>query len=236
MGLTVVNIMQDLRRKLGIMDADTAPSGANADCIGALNWALQTLAKAGADYLRREPISVTLVAGQAAYELADEVQEVLGPVVSAGKRVLRPLRDFADMESFGLVYLGQQSATLANGAPLAYHVRNTRVAAGDSHEVTLYVVPAPDAAAVTAHSPVKVDGAKTCPRYDVADVDSTEEVPVADGYCESLLLPLARLHVTRSHLFSDFDNLPRLQEDAALAMRTIGMEPRDAAPKPEAQQ
>lgn len=227
MGLTVAQIVADLRNKLGVA------SGADADCIGALNWALQTLAKAGADYFRREAIEVTLIAAQSAYVLAASVQEVLGPVTTEGRRLLRALSDYSEVETFGTVYLGQQDAELANGAPLAFHVRSTRADAGDAHAVTLYVVPAPDAAAVTAHSPLKVDGVKTCPRYAEADVESTTVVPVADGYCESLLLPLARLHITRSHLFSDFDNLPRIQEDAALAMRTIGIEPRDATPEKE---
>lgn len=225
MSLTVAQAYDDLRRKLGVMTGEASPAGVDADVVSAMNWALQTMWKAGSDYFTREAISVTLIVGQASYALATTTQAVLGPVKTSAGQLLRAVEDFGDVQNFALLYLGQASAPMLNGAPLAYHVRNSRVDANNPHLVTLYVMPAPDAAAVTAHSPLSVDGVKVCKTYTVADIALTDAIQVADGYAESLFLPLARLQITRSHLFSQADNLARIQADAAMAMRTLGIEP-----------
>lgn len=323
MSLTVAQAYDDLRRKLGIMTGEASPAGVDADVVAAMNWALQTMWKAGADYFRREALSVALVAealpsytalgivftgltrdqntpiglyfetgngastfqyntefdsllitgeqnltlsqivdfvnehdiitaalevpgtggnvvgyaqisgvalsggaaAQSAYPLANTTQSILGPVKTATGALLRRVDDFGDVQNFGLLYLGQTTAPMTDGVPLAYHVRDTRTNADNLHLVTLHVMPAPSAAAVAAHSPLMVDGVKACKTYTTADIASTAAIQVADGYAESLFLPLARLQITRSHLFSQLENLERIQADAAMAMRTLGLEP-----------
>jgi hypothetical protein len=226
MPLTISQTYDDLRRKLGIMPGDEAPDGADEDIVQAINWALQTMQKAGAEYFTREAISVTLVAGQSAYPLANTTQSVLGPVKTAAGRLLRNVEDFGDVANFGILYMGYINAgDMVNGTPLGFHVRDTRTNADNPHLVTLHVMPAPDAAAVTAHSPLLVDGIKTCASYTTAMLRGTDKVQVADGYAESIFLPLARMQITRSHLFSQGENMERIQADAAMAMQTLGLEP-----------
>ena len=229
MALTVAQVFDDLQRKLGIMPGDVAPDGAYEDIVQAVNWALQTMQKAGAEYFTREALSVTLVNGQAEYALATTTQSVLGPVRTATGRLLRKIEDFGDVANFGLLYLGQVSTPMGSGSPLAFHVRDTRTNADNPHLTTLHVVPAPDATAVAAHSPVLVDVVKTCSSYTVDTIRGAGNIQVADGYAESLFLPLARLQITRSNLFSQAENLARIQEDAALALQTLGIEPQPKA-------
>ena len=225
MGLTVAQVVADLRLKLGVMPGYAPPDGADADCISAINWALQVISKSGGQYFNRESISVTLVDDQREYALSADVMDVLGPILPAGSRMLRKVEALAAIEQFGQIYLGQQNAVMANGAPMAFHVRDARTSGGDSHSISLFIAPAPDASAVTAHSPLRVDGVKVCPRYTEASIISGTVVPIADGYAEALLLPLARMQVTRSHLFSRPELLARIQEDASMAMQMLGIEP-----------
>lgn len=227
MGLTVAQVVSDLRLRLGIMPGATSiPAGANADCIMALNWALQVISKSNAQYFKRETIDVTLVIGQQAYLLPADTMDVIGPVITNAKRTLRTIENFSDIQGFGQIFFDQAGVTVANGAPLVYHVRDTKTLteSGDSHAITLHVLPAPDSAAVSAHSPVKVDGVRTCPRYTEGDIASTTVVPISDGYTESILLPLARLQVTRSHIFSQTEQLSRIKEDASTAMKILGVD------------
>ncbi|MET0263234.1 MAG: hypothetical protein ABW223_10080 [Rariglobus sp.] len=230
MSITVQAAGKDLLSKLGIMPGESVSDLAKADVVQALNWALQTMWKAGAEYFTREAIPVTLIAGQSSYALATTTQAVLGPVKTRVGHLLRRVVDFGDVQNFGMLYMGQNIPQMPNGAPLGFHVRDARTDADNPHLVTLFVMPAPDADAVIAHSPLSVDGVKICASYTVADLESTAKIQVAEGYAESLFLPLARMQITRSVLFSQSENLPRILEDAQLAMQTLGLEP---AQKPD---
>jgi hypothetical protein len=51
----------------------------------------------------------------------------------------------------------------------------------------------------------------------------TAYLPVAQNYSESILLPIARMLVTRSSQFSRPDLLPQLTEDYKTAMQRLGL-------------
>lgn len=227
-GMTLSALRDDLLRKLGY-DAGSATSAALADVAIALNWALQTMWQAGEAWFLRETLSLTLVAGTSAYTLPDSVRSVLGPVRGRAGLPVRRLESRGEVSDFGLLYLGQYTRTLSNGAPQAYYVEHGRQSGNDAHSVRLFVVPPPDADAVTDHSPLEVEGVSECPNYSAADLSLSTVVPVADQFSESILLPLARLAVTRSNLFSRPETLPRIQADAVQALRALGLDSPAAA-------
>lgn len=233
MSLTIAQTRDDLLRKLGFMDAGTAPTEALQDVAQAINWAMQTLWRAGTNYFTKEVATVALVSGQRAYTLDQNIQSVLGQVITAGGKTLGRLSSSSEVEDFAMIYLGSSTRDQTNGAPVAYHIENRRNAGTDLHETVLFVVPPPNAAAVTSHSPLSFDAIRECTSYAVADLSATTAIPVADGYAETVFLPLARLQITRSHLFSKDELIKSIEADAAQAMQTLGLADPDSELKRE---
>lgn len=219
--MTLSALRDDLLRKLGYT-VGTAPASALEDVATSLNWAFQTMWQAGESWFLRETLSLTLLAGTGVYALPDSVRSVLGPVRGRTGVPLRRLESRGEVTDYGLLYLGQFTRTLTNGAPQSYFIEHGRKSGNDSHAVRCFIVPAPDAQAVLDHSPLEVEGVSECPAYTAADLSASTVVPVADQFTESILLPLARLAVTRSELFSRPETLARIQSDAAQAMRALG--------------
>lgn len=222
-GMTLVALRDDLLRKLGYSVA-TAPASALEDVATALNWAVQTMSQAGEAWFLRETLPVALVAGSFTYTLPASVRAVLGPVRSRAGVPLRRLEARGEVEEYGRMYLGRSERAIPGGVPQAYYVEHGHTAGADSHTVRLYLVPAPNPQAVADHSPLAVEGVSECPSYTPASLSTSAVVPVADQFSESILLPLARLAVTRSELFSRPDSLTRIQADAAQALRALGVD------------
>lgn len=221
-GMTLSALRDDLLRKLGYESPGEAPASALEDIATALNWALQTMSQAGDSWFLRETLALTLVSGTSVYELPDSVRSVLGPVRSRDGRGLRRLEARGEVNEYGRIYLGQYTRSLTIGPVQAYFVEHGRKSGADSHAVRIFVVPAPDAQAVLDDSPLDVEGVTECPAYTAAQLSTSTVVPVADQYTESILLPLARLAITRSELFSRPDTLARIEADAAQATRALG--------------
>lgn len=217
-GLRKVDVRDSLLRTLGIQSTDTPSADMLADVLAAMNFAQQTLWTAGPDYFTRAQIAVTLVAGTAAYDLADTVQAVLGPFrITDSGRTLRALTSRGELDNFGFLYLGQTTAVIAAGEPLAYWIEGLAQVSGDAGKLKLHVVPAPNAANAGA---AVLEGVSECTTYVTADLSATSVLSVAQQYVETLFLPLARKAITRSAYFS----AKQLQEgidadyDQALAM------------------
>ena len=220
--MTVVELRDDALGKLGIVYAD-ASADVLQDVLQAINWGQQMLWRSGTEYFTRQRIPVTLIEGTGTYTMEDSVQSLIGPVISAAGVPLRRIDTRGEMEEFGLIYLGQTVRTLSNAAPIAYFVDDLRQTGDDVHDIILSIVPTPDSGAVTNHSPVIVDGTLEPTVYVTADLSSTDAVQVADGYVESLLLPLVRLAITRSSYFSREELEVRIQADADQAMAILGI-------------
>lgn len=228
-GMTLSALRDDLLRKLGYT-AVSAPASALADVATALNWALQTMWQAGEAWFLRETLSLTLSVGTASYAMPSSVRSVLGPIRGRTGKPLRRLEARGEVEEFGRIYLGQYTRTVASGDPQAYYIEHGRASSGaDGHAITVHLVPAPSSGAVTDHSPLAVEGVSECPSYSSGDLSSSAVVPVADQFSESILLPLARLAITRSELFSRPETLSRIEADAEQAMRALSGESPAAA-------
>lgn len=227
-GLRKIDVRDDLLRKLGFESAAGASAGVLADVLAAMNYAQQTLWLAGPDYFSRTQIALTLVGDVAAYTLAETVQSVLGPVRIKSGRTLRAIESRAELDNFGLIYLGQASPVMASGTPLAYFVEELFQASAEQTRIKIYFAPAPTVAEAGA---AVVEGVSDCTGFVTGDLASTDVLQVAQQYVESLFLPLARKALTRSTYFSASDLEKKIEADyqEALAMlRRAGGLPPDA--------
>ena len=217
--LTKLQLRDDLLLKLGREVPASATTAELADVVRAVNGALQMLWLAGAQYFLRHAVSVPLVADQAVYTLAATLQDVRGPVRAVNGTVLRQFNSRVELEDYALEVLGASTRTVASGTPWGCLLEHESVAnpsvAADTHAMSLRVIPAPNAAAVAAMSPLVIDGVAECPTYTEANLAAGGTLPVPDGYAEAFLLPLARAEICRSSLFSRAELVPLFEADAA---------------------
>lgn len=219
--LTIQAAANDLLSKLGIEGTDptVAPALAQQDVIIALNTAGQMLQRAGEDYFTRQTISVGLTAGTAAYFLSQQIQAVIGPVRWLGTMPLAALLSRGELDRFDQIFNGAAGFGAATGTPIAYWVEslNDGATLGDIEQYTLWVVPPP-----SISGNVTLDVIDIFPNITSALLGSSQFLPVAHNYAETIFLPIARLFITRSSQFSRSDLLKSIQDDAAVAMEQLG--------------
>lgn len=219
MSLQIVQVRNDLLSKLGIDVPADASAQALQDVVVAINGAMQMLQTAGQDYFTREEIEIGIYAGTSIYPIARSVQAVLGPVRLDNEKPLRGLESQGQYDQFARMYLGATEYGPSDGDPQAYWVKYLREgSAGDVCDISIYLAPRP----TDAHT-LTIEVVNDAPEYVVADLDDTTELPIAQDYTESIFLPIARMLVTRSALFSRPDLLPQLTADAQVAMQRLGV-------------
>lgn len=231
MSLTVVQARNDLLSKLGIDVPADASAQALQDVVVALNGAGQMLQTAGQDYFTREIINVGIYAGTSIYPISTSVQAVLGPVRLDDEKPLRALESQGQYDQFARMFLGLPDYGPSDGEPMAYwvkYLKNGNV--GDICDIELYLAPRPE-----SPGSITIEVVNDWIEYEVADLDSTDELPVAQNYTESIFLPIARMLVTRSSLYSRPDLLPQLTADAERAFERLGVSggfPNEEQPRP----
>lgn len=232
MALTVVQARNDLLSILGYLDVADAPAQALQDIAVALSGAMQMLQTAGEEFFTEELLTVNLGAGTAIYSVDRGVQAVVGPALLNGVQPLSGLDSKGEYDQFDRIYLGLQGFGAQVGTPMAYWVQNTRSGTtGDINRIQLFLAPTP-----LSDGFVTMYVIYEAPSYDVSDLTSTDELPVAQNYTESIFLPIARMLVTRSALFSRPDILGQLQGDAGTAYQRLGFNggfPNAEQPLPE---
>ncbi len=221
MSLQIIQVRNDLLSKLGIEDPTLAPALSLQDVVIAMNGAMQMLQTAGQDYFTRERVTLTLAAGTAIYNVPTSMQSVLGPVRWNDVKPLRALESQGELDQFSRIFLGGAAyGNGPNGDPEAYWPRYLKTGSiADICGITITLAPAPAAPAGT----LVVEAVNDAVSYVVADLSSTQVLPVAQNYTESIFLPIARLLITRSSQFSRPDILPQIQEDAARAFERLGV-------------
>jgi len=232
--LTVIQARNDLLSKLGIDDVADASALTLQDVVVAINGAMQTLQTAGQDYFTREELTLTLAAGTAIYNVPRSLQAVLGPVRWNNVKPLRGLNSQGELDQFARIFLGDPGyGSGTDGDPVAYWVRYLRSGTtGDIIATTVTLAPAPANPAGTLVLEIVNDA----PDYEVTDLTSTDPLPVAQNYTESIFLPIARMLVTRSSQFSRPDLLDQLTADYQVAMQRLGLSggfPNVDQPEPE---
>ncbi len=221
MPLSIVQTRNDLLSKLGFEDASLAPALALQDVAVAMNGAMQQLQTAGQDYFTREEIVLTLSAGTAIYNIPPSIQSVIGPVRWNNVKPLRALTSEGELDQFARIFQGAVDYGVgANADPVAYFVKYLRTGnIADICGITIRLAPAPGNPAGTLVAEIINDAVA----YTVADLSSTQILPVAQNYTESIFLPIARMLVTRSSQFSRPDLLAQLQADGERAMAVLGV-------------
>ncbi len=221
MPLSIVQARNDLLSKLGFEDASLAPALALQDVVIAINGAMQTLQTAGQDYFTRERVTLTLAAGTAIYNIPTSLQSVLGPVRWNDSKPLRALESRGELDQFSRIFLGGAAyGGGPNGDPEAYWVQYLKTGSiADICGITIILAPAPAAPAGT----LLIEAVNEAVSYVVADLSSTQILPVAQNYTESIFLPIARMLVTRSSQFSRPDLLEQLTADAVRAFERLGV-------------
>jgi hypothetical protein len=234
MPLTVKQAANDLLSKLGIEGSDPSLASALAqqDVVIALNGAMQMLQTAGQDFFTRAQVTLTLSVGTSIYWIPATIQAVLGPVLWNASKPLRALTSLGEFDQFARIFQGGSAYGAGSGEPVAYFVEFLRNGtSGDICQPVMKVAPAPTSPAGTLAFDVVNDAVS----YAVADLTSTNTLPVAQSYTESVFLPIARMLVTRSSQFSRPDLLAQLTSDYQLAMTklsTVGGFPNAEQPTP----
>lgn len=231
MSLTVIQARNDLLSKLGILDAAEASAQTLQDVVIAINGAGQMLQTAGQEYFTKERVVVGIAAGTSIYPINRSVQSVLGPVLLDDEKPLRGLESQGQYDQFDRIFLGGEDYGPGVGVPKAYWVDYAKDGdSGDICDIQIWVAPTPE----ESHT-LTIDVVNDWQEYVVADLDSTEELPVAQNYTESIFLPIARMLVTRSSQFSRPDILDQLTQDAQRAFAKLGVSggfPNETQPYP----
>jgi hypothetical protein len=216
--LNIIQVRNDLLSKLSIEDASLADSLTIQDVLIAINGALQVLQTAGQDFFTRQIITVEFGAGTAALTLSRSVQAVLGPMRWNDDIPLRALTSRGELDQFTRIFLGGTLYGAGLGTPMAYFVENLRDGnSGDIDQINVFLAPKPD-----EPGELVIEVIPDSPAYTSADFQAgTAILPVAQNYTESVFLPIARMMVTRSRIFSRPDIVPQLQTDYDRAMQTL---------------
>jgi hypothetical protein len=234
MSLQVIQARNDLLSKLGIEDPAEASALTLQDVVVALNGAGQMLQTAGQDYFTRELITVGIYAGTSIYQIPRSTQAVLGPIRLDDEKPLEALESQGQYDQYDRIFRGGADYGPGDGEPEAYWVKYLKEGnTGDICDIEVYLAPKPDA----PHN-ITIEVVKDWEEYVVADLDSTDELPVAQNYTESIFLPIARMLVTRSSQFSRPDLLAQLTADGQRAMQVLGVSggfPNEVQPRPPRQ-
>jgi hypothetical protein len=217
--MTLKELRDDVLRKVWVEYPATAPTFVFEDVTIAINSALQLMWTAPVDYFRRSKLSFTLNSGVSSYTVQQDLQEIIGPVTvtSSGAEIIRA-RDPQEFAFAAQRFLG--ASTTGSAVPVVYFVDSTRQVADDSVTTDILFSPAP-----AANTGISIVISTEAPNYTVAEVTaaSTAVIPVPHQYVETVLLPLARNEVAKSHWFWDEKNRASFKEAATMAMAALGV-------------
>jgi len=222
--LTILQARNDLLSKLSVEDAALATSLMLQDVVIAINGAMQTIQTAGQDYFTREIVTGTFAAGSTVIALDASVQSVIGPVrITSGPnsgQSMRALQSRGEVDQYARIYGDETGFATPAGEPVSYWIENLRNgSSGDINKINIWPIPVP-----TASRNFQIEVVNDAPNYVVADLSSgTTYLPVAQNYAESILLPIARLNITRSSQFSRPDLLAQITADAQTAIARLGL-------------
>lgn len=218
MPLQVVEVRNDLLSKLGIPDVLDATTQDLQDIAVAMNSAMQVLQTAGQDYFTREELTLAIGAGTSIYNITKDVQAVLAPIRLNNEKPLRALDSQGQIDQYERIFEGLPTYGVGTGTPRAYWVKYLRTGTtGDVCQIQVRLAPAP-----TVGGYLVIEVVNDAPAYTADDLDSTDELPVAQNYTESIFLPLARMFITRSSKFSRPDLATGLINDGRMALERLG--------------
>jgi len=211
-------MVTDLLNLWGIESVCKAPDFALDRAVGDVNSALQTVWNQSAQrsYWSKSTLSIPLANGADAFDLPDDIQNVVGPCRLADtKRPLAPTGSLSELESFSDIYLDGETAS----EPVAYHIERL-YQAGDDPARTIFRITPP--VSEEAGSLFLLDVVKEAPRFSVGELSGGPALPIPHRYVESMLLPIARYRASSFWLFGNPETLPVIERDYQMAMLAIG--------------
>lgn len=214
--MTLVEIRDDVLRKVWVEYPSTAPAYLFTDARTAINQALQSIwLSTVSDDAKRKPLAVNLTAGQRRTALPATLQRITGLARINGNPI-REASNQSDVENYSVRYVGDLEES--TGTPQIYYLESQRIDDDASMRSWLWVAPTP-----TENMQFDAMAVYAAPRYSLVDLTTSGIPDVPHGYVESLLLPLARYYMTRCHWFSDEAKREALESDAAAALDAHGM-------------
>ena len=201
----------------------TEPSYLGDDVTQAVNWAYQVLwsqvpEDRRSHYTRRLD-TISLVAGTREYALAEDVQDVIGPVYRiTDESPLMPLRHKTDVLTYAARV--KETRTLDNGPVEAFYIERLNQLADDATRIKLWVAPIP-VAAVNLRAEVETQA----PRFERDDFCSATppKLQIPHAYVESLLLPVAARYMMLSNRFNNAALGEQLEKEATRALAAVGV-------------
>ena len=212
MSLTIQQTAIDLLSKAGVevTDPTTATALQQQDVMNAINGAGQLLQRAGEDFFTRTSITVALSAGTSQYTLSETIQSVIGPVRLNNQVPLVAMTSRGELDQFDRLFLGQSDYGASAGVPIAYWVESVYAGAGfvgDIAQINIWLAPTP----ATSNS-LTIECIEEFPSFAVSSIGSTNLLPVAQNYAESIYLPIARYLMMLSSSFSRPDLRDQITE------------------------
>jgi len=177
-------------------------------------------------------MTAAFTAGTGVFSLSQSVQNIIGPARWNNLIPLRALASRGELDQYDRIFLGSPSYGQAGGVPDAYWIESLGgVNGSDADFIKIYLAPQPAATGV-----LYIDVVNVAPSYTAADLTAgTAIIPVAQGYLESVFLPIARYGVTLSSQFSRPDIVAQLKDDhtrALATLATVGGFPNAVQPAP----
>lgn len=217
-GLSICDVVSDILNMWGIFCRKSAPDFAIEAAINIANQSLQLVWNNadGRNYWTNATVTVTLSDGESSADLADDIQNVVGPCrLSDTKQPLVPIGTIGELETFSDIYLDGEGAD----SPVAYHVERLNQSGGDPAKCVFHVNSVIDGDDVS----FLLEVVKEAPRFIVNDLSSCPVVPIPHRYVESLLLPVARYQASSFYLFRMADQKPTIDREYQQAMISLGL-------------
>jgi len=223
--MTITQVRDNLLRLLYLEYNNTVPDFIWQEVTTAINTALQIMHQSPDDYFRKEEIDVTFNAGETEKPISN-VLEVIGPVYipTEDNRELERVNEESEFNQFFQRFYGTtESEAVADGVQEAsyYHVKTRRSysksSGQDSAGLSIAIKPA-----TTASVTIRAIVAKEAASFSVQEIqDGVSYTPVPAASVETILLPIARWYVMRSHFFFAKDKVEHIVEDYKRAMLSI---------------
>jgi hypothetical protein len=216
-GLSACDVVSNLLGVWGIFCRKTAPQYAIDHAVGCLNHALQLVWNNadGRSYWSNETITIDLADGESSQDLADDIQNVVGPCrLESNRQPLTIIGTIGELEVFSDAYLDGATADV----PVAYHIERLAQSATDPAKCVFHVNQP-----VTGTVGFLLEVVKEAPRFTSADMSSCPLIPIPHRYVESLLLPVARYQASAFYLFRQDALKPTIDREYQQAMVSLGL-------------
>lgn len=214
---TPLKAKQALLRLVYAEVSATTPAYIHEDAAMAFNGAYQLLwASPKTGYFTEESATVSIVDGTSAYALPASTLKLIGPTRLRGYDLIE-VEQYANFQRPALIGLSLD----ATGTPRIFHLDCERAdsSLADFVSVTLRLKPTPDFSDTLTYT-----ASTHPPSFSACDLEvDTGSMPAPQEYFESVILPIARRNMSRSHWFRNKEAVPGIDADYQSALSLLGL-------------